>query len=90
MKGGFPCAKGTAWMPLKICETDWLAFRRVAYFFRKAGLILACKWPTRSGIYTYADACLNRLLHNSYRLEMNGKNMRNLKPMNLSQDAQKK
>ena len=40
--------------------------------------------------HTYADACLNRLLHNSYRLEMNGKNMRNLKPMNLSQDAQKK
>ena len=39
--------------------------------------------------HTYADACLNRLLHNSYRLEMNGKNMRNLKPMNLSQDAQK-
>ena len=40
--------------------------------------------------HTYADACLNRLLHNSYRLEMNGKNMRNLKPMNLSQDTQKK
>ena len=30
----------------------------------------------------YADACLNRLLHNSYRLEMNGKNMRNLMPIN--------
>ena len=30
----------------------------------------------------YADACLNRLLHNSYRLEMNGKNMRDLTPLN--------
>ena len=39
--------------------------------------------------HTYADACLNRLLHNSYRLEMNGKNMRNLKPMNLCQEPQK-
>ena len=32
--------------------------------------------------HTYADACLNRLLHNAYRVEMNGKNMRNLNPMN--------
>lgn len=33
--------------------------------------------------HTYADACLNRLLHNAYRLEMNGKNMRNLAPINM-------
>lgn len=32
--------------------------------------------------HTYADACLNRLLNESYRLEMNGKNMRNLRPIN--------
>lgn len=32
--------------------------------------------------HTYADACLNRLLHNSYRLEMNGKNMRDSTPLN--------
>lgn len=32
--------------------------------------------------HTYADACLNRLLHHSYRLEMNGKNMRDTKPIN--------
>lgn len=32
--------------------------------------------------HTYADACLNRLLNNAYRLEMNGKNMRNLTPIN--------
>ena len=32
--------------------------------------------------HTYADACLTRLLNNSYRLEMNGKNMRNMKPIN--------
>lgn len=32
--------------------------------------------------HTYADACLTRLLNNAYRLEMNGKNMRNLKPIN--------
>ncbi|MCD7994424.1 MAG: ATP-binding protein [Clostridia bacterium] len=32
--------------------------------------------------HTYADACLTRLLNSAYRLEMNGKNMRNLKPIN--------
>lgn len=32
--------------------------------------------------HTYADACLTRLLNNSYRFKMNGKNMRNLKPIN--------
>ena len=32
--------------------------------------------------HTYADACLNRLLHNSYRLEMNGKNVRDLTSLN--------
>lgn len=32
--------------------------------------------------HTYADACLTRLLNNSYRLEMNGRNMRNMKPIN--------
>ena len=32
--------------------------------------------------HTYADACLIRLLNSAYRLEMNGKNMRNLKPIN--------
>ena len=32
--------------------------------------------------HTYADACLNRMLNNAYRLEMNGKNMRNLNPVN--------
>ena len=31
--------------------------------------------------HTYADACLNRMLNNAYRLEMNGKNMRNLNPV---------
>lgn len=33
--------------------------------------------------HTYAEACLARLLDNSYRIEMNGKNMRNLHPVNL-------
>lgn len=32
--------------------------------------------------HTYAEACLARLLHESYRLEMNGRDMRNLKPIN--------
>ena len=32
--------------------------------------------------HTYADACLNRLLNNAYRLEMNGKNMRNIDNIN--------
>ena len=26
---------------------------------------------------TYADACLDRIVHKAYRLELNGKNMRN-------------
>lgn len=32
--------------------------------------------------HTYADACLTRLLSASYRIEMNGKNMRNMTPIN--------
>lgn len=32
--------------------------------------------------HTYAEACLARVLSDSYRLEMNGKNMRNLEPIN--------
>lgn len=32
--------------------------------------------------HTYAEACLARLLTESYRIEMNGKDMRNLKPIN--------
>ena len=32
--------------------------------------------------HTYAEACLTRLLNESYRLEMNGKNMRNMEPLN--------
>lgn len=32
--------------------------------------------------HTYAEACLARLLTDAYRLEMNGKDMRNLKPIN--------
>ncbi len=32
--------------------------------------------------HTYADVCLNRIRHNAYRLDMTGKNMRNLNPLN--------
>ncbi len=32
--------------------------------------------------HTYAEACLARLLSEAYRLEMNGKNMRNITPIN--------
>lgn len=32
--------------------------------------------------HTYAEACLARMLADAYRLEMNGKNMRNLDPIN--------
>ena len=32
--------------------------------------------------HTYAEACLARLLSEAYRLEMNGKNMRNITPLN--------
>ena len=39
-------------------------------------------WYDRFKDHTYVEACLARLLHESYRLEMNGKDMRNLKPIN--------
>ena len=32
--------------------------------------------------HTYAEACLARLLSEAYRLEMNGRNMRNIEPIN--------
>lgn len=32
--------------------------------------------------HTYAEACLARMLSSAYRLEMNGKNMRNMEPIN--------
>lgn len=32
--------------------------------------------------HTYAEACLTRMLADAYRIEMNGKNMRNLSPIN--------
>lgn len=32
--------------------------------------------------HTYAEACLARLLHQSYRLEMNGRNMRRMEAIN--------
>ena len=32
--------------------------------------------------HTYAEACLARMLSGAYRLEMNGKNMRNMEPIN--------
>ena len=32
--------------------------------------------------HTYVEACLARLLSGAYRLEMNGKNMRNMEPIN--------
>ena len=32
--------------------------------------------------HTYAEACLARLLSEAYRLEMNGRNMRNIDPIN--------
>ena len=39
-------------------------------------------WYDLFSDHTYAEACLSRLLSRSYRLEMNGKNMRNLEPLN--------
>ena len=34
-------------------------------------------WYSMFSNSTYADACLDRLVHNSYRVEFNGRNMRN-------------
>lgn len=39
-------------------------------------------WYDMFSDHTYAEACLSRLLSGAYRLEMNGKNMRNLEPLN--------
>ena len=33
-------------------------------------------WYDLSAYNTYADACLDRIIHKAYRLELNGKNMR--------------
>ena len=39
-------------------------------------------WYDMFSDHTYAEASLARVLSESYRLEMNGKNMRNLEPIN--------
>ena len=52
----------------------------------KSTLVIS-QFPTSSWYdmfhdHTYAEACLSRLLSSAYRLEMNGKNMRNMDPIN--------
>jgi len=44
--------------------------------------IPAASWYDMFQEHTYAEACLTRLLNESYRLEMNGRNMRYLEPIN--------
>ena len=43
-------------------------------------------WYDMFADHTYAEASLARVLGDSYRLEMNGKNMRNLEPINKRKD----
>ena len=44
--------------------------------------IPVASWYDMFSDHTYAEASLARILSDSYRLEMNGKNMRNLEPIN--------
>ena len=44
--------------------------------------IPVASWYDMFQDHTYAEACLARLLSGAYRLEMNGKNMRNMEPIN--------
>lgn len=44
--------------------------------------IPVASWYDMFQEHTYAEACLARLLSEAYRLEMNGKNMRNIVPIN--------
>ena len=44
--------------------------------------IPVASWYDMFQEHTYAEACLARLLSEAYRLEMNGKNMRNITPIN--------
>lgn len=44
--------------------------------------IPVASWYDMFQEHTYAEACLARLLSEAYRIEMNGKNMRNIEPIN--------
>jgi len=44
--------------------------------------IPVASWYDMFSDHTYAEASLARILNDSYRLEMNGRNMRNLEPIN--------
>ena len=44
--------------------------------------ISVSSWCDMFTDHTYAEACLTRLLNGAYRLEMNGKNMRNVDLIN--------
>ena len=44
--------------------------------------IPVASWYDMFQEHTYAEACLARLLSEAYRLDMNGKNMRNITPIN--------
>lgn len=44
--------------------------------------IPVASWYDMFQEHTYAEACLARLLSEAYRLEMNGRNMRNITPIN--------
>ena len=48
--------------------------------------IPVASWYDMFADHTYAEASLARVLGDSYRLEMNGKNMRNLEPINKRKD----
>lgn len=45
--------------------------------------IPVASWYDMFQEHTYAEACLARLLSEAYRLEMNGRNMRNITPINM-------
>ena len=47
------------------------------------------RWYEVIGDPTFADAILDRIIHNAYRIELKGESMRKLKAVNTEPDARK-
>ena len=59
---------------------NWIITRK--YSILVISQIPVASWYDMFLEHTYAEACLARLLSDAYRLEMNGRNMRNIEPIN--------
>ena len=79
-------------MPLHDSMPSFMNFRRVLDLLEFKNQASQCfagnqqcpvpAWYDMFQDHTYAEACLARMLSGAYRLEMNGKNMRDMEPIN--------